>query len=138
MHRTNKHQPSKQLISHDQKSNHYNYKHTFSVEIVPVCKDDLVMLPSRLAAEHGFGASQLGVLPDDELYWPPWNPWGISQLYRSPRCLMPESLGVHLWETKMYQSLLGKLTAEIVNKRDTCFARMASAVLDGSSMCAVS
>lgn len=28
----------KQLVSHDTKSNTYNYKFTFSVEIVPLCK----------------------------------------------------------------------------------------------------
>ena len=29
---------SQELISHDTHSNTYNYKHTFSVEIVPICK----------------------------------------------------------------------------------------------------
>lgn len=36
---------SQQLISHDNRSNVYNYKYTFSVEIVPICKDDIVCLP---------------------------------------------------------------------------------------------
>lgn len=36
---------SQQLISHDIRSNTYNYKYTFSVEIVPICKDDIVCLP---------------------------------------------------------------------------------------------
>lgn len=26
------------LVSHDKKSNTFNYKYTFSVEIVPICK----------------------------------------------------------------------------------------------------
>lgn len=43
----------KQLVSHDGKSNHYNYKYTFSVEICPICKDDLVCLPRKVAV--GFG-----------------------------------------------------------------------------------
>lgn len=37
----------KQLVSHDTKSNTYNYKYTFSVEIAPICKDDLIMLPPK-------------------------------------------------------------------------------------------
>lgn len=36
---------SQQLISHDTRSNIYNYKYTFSVEIVPICKEDIVCLP---------------------------------------------------------------------------------------------
>lgn len=36
---------SQQLISHDTRSNVYNYKYTFSVEIVPICKEDIVCLP---------------------------------------------------------------------------------------------
>eukprot|EP00898_Chlorokybus_atmophyticus_P007343 jgi/Chlat1/760/Chrsp104S00026 len=43
----------KQLISHDSHSNTYNYKYTFSVEIVPVCKDDLVCLSARVSAALG-------------------------------------------------------------------------------------
>jgi nonsense-mediated mRNA decay protein 3 len=40
---------SKRLISHDVHSNTYNNKHTFSVEIAPICKDDIVCLPQALA-----------------------------------------------------------------------------------------
>jgi nonsense-mediated mRNA decay protein 3 len=36
---------SQQLISHDNRSNIYNYKYTFSVEIVPICNGDIVCLP---------------------------------------------------------------------------------------------
>lgn len=43
----------KQLISHDTHSNTYNYKYTFSVEIIPVCKDDLVCLPPKVSASLG-------------------------------------------------------------------------------------
>lgn len=43
----------KQLVSHNIHSSTYNYKYTFSVEIVPVCKDDLVCLPPKLAASQG-------------------------------------------------------------------------------------
>ncbi|KAL7585899.1 hypothetical protein Lser_V15G45746 [Lactuca serriola] len=35
----------KQLVSHDTKSNNYNYKYTFSIEICPICREDLVCLP---------------------------------------------------------------------------------------------
>eukprot|EP00361_Fabrea_salina_P004001 CAMPEP_0202427048 /NCGR_PEP_ID=MMETSP1345-20130828/1330_1 /ASSEMBLY_ACC=CAM_ASM_000843 /TAXON_ID=342563 /ORGANISM="Fabrea Fabrea salina" /LENGTH=385 /DNA_ID=CAMNT_0049037639 /DNA_START=232 /DNA_END=1392 /DNA_ORIENTATION=+ len=38
--------PSKHLISHDLQNNTYNYKYTFSVEIIPICKDDLLVLPN--------------------------------------------------------------------------------------------
>ncbi|XP_064456114.1 60S ribosomal export protein NMD3-like [Ornithodoros turicata] len=44
---------SQQLISHDIHSNVFNYKHTFSVEIAPVCKDDIVCLPPTLARSLG-------------------------------------------------------------------------------------
>nr|KAG5697626.1 hypothetical protein BaRGS_011175 [Batillaria attramentaria] len=33
---------AKELVSHDPRNNTYNYKHTFSVEIVPICKHLLV------------------------------------------------------------------------------------------------
>lgn len=44
---------SQQLISHDTRSNIYNYKYTFSVEIVPICKEDIVCLP--LATSKALG-----------------------------------------------------------------------------------
>ncbi|KAF7301145.1 60S ribosomal export protein NMD3 [Mycena indigotica] len=40
---------SEQLLSSDTHSNTANYKFTYSVEIAPVCKDDLVCIPSKLA-----------------------------------------------------------------------------------------
>ncbi|PSC72831.1 60S ribosomal export NMD3-like [Micractinium conductrix] len=43
----------KQLVSHDEHTSTYNYKFTFSVEIAPLCKDDLVCLPAKLAASLG-------------------------------------------------------------------------------------
>eukprot|EP00271_Cylindrocystis_brebissonii_P020407 TRINITY_DN6737_c1_g1_i1.p1 TRINITY_DN6737_c1_g1~~TRINITY_DN6737_c1_g1_i1.p1 ORF type:complete len:549 (+),score=117.80 TRINITY_DN6737_c1_g1_i1:510-2156(+) len=43
----------KQLVSQDSKSNTYNYKFTFSAEICPICKDDLICLPQKVA--HSFG-----------------------------------------------------------------------------------
>ena len=36
---------AKQLISQDDKSNTYNYKYTYSVEIIPICRDDIIVLP---------------------------------------------------------------------------------------------
>jgi nonsense-mediated mRNA decay protein 3 len=36
---------SKQLISTDVKSNIYNYKYVYSVEIAPICKNDLLIMP---------------------------------------------------------------------------------------------
>ena len=43
----------KQLVSHDANSNTYNYRFTFFVEIVPVCKEDLVVIPFKLSKEFG-------------------------------------------------------------------------------------
>ncbi|XP_052117025.1 uncharacterized protein LOC107486302 [Arachis duranensis] len=43
----------KQLVSHDPKSNNYNYKYTFSVEIAPICREDLICLPQKVAAGMG-------------------------------------------------------------------------------------
>lgn len=49
-------QTAKQLISMDERSNISNYKFTYSVEVVPICRDDLVCLPARIsAALGGFG-----------------------------------------------------------------------------------
>jgi len=46
--------PSKKLISQDFSSNTTNYTYSFSVEIAPVCKDDLVLLPPKIA--HSLGS----------------------------------------------------------------------------------
>jgi nonsense-mediated mRNA decay protein 3 len=44
---------SEQLLSSDTHSNTANYKFTYSVEIAPICKDDLVCLPAKLARSLG-------------------------------------------------------------------------------------
>lgn len=47
---------AKQLISHDTKSNTYNFRHTFAVELCPICRDDLVFLPKEASRDlGGFG-----------------------------------------------------------------------------------
>ncbi|KAF8491110.1 NMD3 family-domain-containing protein [Gautieria morchelliformis] len=51
---------SEQLLSTDTHSNTANYKFTYSVEIVPLCKDDLVCLPMKQARSLG-NISQLTV-----------------------------------------------------------------------------
>ncbi|GAV58467.1 NMD3 domain-containing protein [Cephalotus follicularis] len=43
----------KQLVSHDSKSNNYNYKYTFSVEISPICREDLICLPREVSTGLG-------------------------------------------------------------------------------------
>lgn len=43
----------KHLVSHDAKSNNYNYKYTFSVEISPICREDLICLPQKVAVSMG-------------------------------------------------------------------------------------
>ncbi|EGC39957.1 hypothetical protein DICPUDRAFT_147142 [Dictyostelium purpureum] len=44
---------SEQLISSDEQNNAANYKFTFSVEIVPLSKDDIVCLPPKIAHQLG-------------------------------------------------------------------------------------
>jgi nonsense-mediated mRNA decay protein 3 len=44
---------SKKLIGTDDKSNVSNYKYTSYVEICPLCKDDLLYLPAKIARNHG-------------------------------------------------------------------------------------
>ncbi|KAJ8921812.1 hypothetical protein NQ315_008444 [Exocentrus adspersus] len=48
-----KYQHSKKLLSHDIHSNIYNYKFTYSVEIVPISKDSVVCLPKKLTQQLG-------------------------------------------------------------------------------------
>ncbi|XP_034256825.1 60S ribosomal export protein NMD3 [Thrips palmi] len=48
-----KYQHSKKLISHDIHSNNYNYKFSFSVEIVPLSKDSLICLPKSVTQQNG-------------------------------------------------------------------------------------
>ncbi|KAJ4322746.1 ribosome-binding protein [Neodidymelliopsis sp. IMI 364377] len=44
---------SQELISHDIHTSTKNYKFSYSCEIVPICKDDLVVLPIPLAKKAG-------------------------------------------------------------------------------------
>ncbi|KAG2603398.1 hypothetical protein PVAP13_5KG769200 [Panicum virgatum] len=44
---------AKQLVSHDTKSNSYNFKHTFSLELCPICRDDLIFLPGEASRALG-------------------------------------------------------------------------------------
>lgn len=44
---------SQELVSHDIHSNTFQYKHTFSVEIVPVCKNEVICLPLKLSRSLG-------------------------------------------------------------------------------------
>jgi nonsense-mediated mRNA decay protein 3 len=44
---------SEQLISSDTHNGTSSYKFTYSVEIVPICKDDLVCIPKGLAKQWG-------------------------------------------------------------------------------------
>ncbi|ORX58312.1 NMD3-domain-containing protein [Hesseltinella vesiculosa] len=48
-----KYKTSEQLISTDIHTSTSNYKFTYSVEIAPVCRDDLVVLPKKLANSLG-------------------------------------------------------------------------------------
>ncbi|KZT06977.1 NMD3-domain-containing protein [Laetiporus sulphureus 93-53] len=42
---------SEQLLSADTHTNTANFKYTYSVEIIPICKDDLVCIPPKLARQ---------------------------------------------------------------------------------------
>lgn len=44
---------SQELISHDTHTSKTSYKFTFSTELVPICKDDLVAMPIKLAKQSG-------------------------------------------------------------------------------------
>ncbi len=44
---------SKKLISHSEQNNEYNYKFNVSVDIAPICKDDIVCIPLKLCTELG-------------------------------------------------------------------------------------
>ncbi|CAK9112009.1 60S ribosomal export protein NMD3, partial [Durusdinium trenchii] len=48
-----KYKTSKKIVSMDIKSNEAHFNHTFSVEIVPICKDDVVCLPRKVAQKMG-------------------------------------------------------------------------------------
>jgi nonsense-mediated mRNA decay protein 3 len=44
---------SKKLISFDEQNNVHKYKEAFSVELAPICRDDLICLPHRTAQRAG-------------------------------------------------------------------------------------
>jgi nonsense-mediated mRNA decay protein 3 len=44
---------SERLITHDMKSNIFNYKYSFSIDIPPICREDLVCLPHKLSRQMG-------------------------------------------------------------------------------------
>jgi len=48
-----RYQVAERLISTDDKSNTANVKYSFSVELVPICRDDVVCLPPKLAMSAG-------------------------------------------------------------------------------------
>jgi len=54
-------QVSKTVISQDVHSNTFNCKFSYSVEIVPVCKDCVVCLPKQVAHQLG-GIGQICVV----------------------------------------------------------------------------
>ncbi|GEQ69288.1 hypothetical protein JCM33374_g2959 [Metschnikowia sp. JCM 33374] len=48
-----KNKRSEELVSIDTQSGSSSYKFTFSIEIAPICRDDLVVLPKKLANQLG-------------------------------------------------------------------------------------
>jgi nonsense-mediated mRNA decay protein 3 len=49
---------SNHLVSHDPNNNLYRYKYTYSAEIAPLCREDLVYLPPKVSTQLG-GLSSL-------------------------------------------------------------------------------
>lgn len=45
----NSYKESERMVSQDIQNNSFNFKYTYSVEIISVCKDDVVCLPRKLA-----------------------------------------------------------------------------------------
>lgn len=43
---------SRKLVSADQQSNTADFKHNYLIEVAPICKDDLLLLPKDLAAKQ--------------------------------------------------------------------------------------
>ncbi|SCL96901.1 60S ribosomal export protein NMD3, putative [Plasmodium chabaudi chabaudi] len=44
---------SKHLINHDANNNTYNYLYSFSIDICPICKHDLIFFPKNFAIKYG-------------------------------------------------------------------------------------
>lgn len=44
---------SKKLVSHKIHTNEHNYQHTYSVELVPICKFDLCAIPPKVKHVYG-------------------------------------------------------------------------------------
>jgi NMD protein affecting ribosome stability and mRNA decay len=47
-----KNRSDKQLVSFNEQNAVYNYKYTFSVQIVPICKEDLCLLPLKVSSQR--------------------------------------------------------------------------------------
>jgi len=43
-----RHKLSRQLVSYDEQNNDYKYKFANILELAPICRDDLVILPPKL------------------------------------------------------------------------------------------
>ena len=48
-----RHKSSRQLVSHDEQSGDSKYKYSNILELAPICKDDLVLLPPKLSKALG-------------------------------------------------------------------------------------
>ncbi|XGW19997.1 hypothetical protein V3C99_003652 [Haemonchus contortus] len=55
-----RYQYAQELVSHDTKNNTYDYKHTFCVEIVHICRDNIVCMPKKVA-QHLGNMSQIAI-----------------------------------------------------------------------------
>lgn len=66
------------LVSHDKKSNTFNYKYTFSVEMVPICK----VRWTRLSPLNWIVLGRLGMFASKSKCTLWWN-WSFSCLLKS-------------------------------------------------------
>ncbi|KJE95891.1 hypothetical protein CAOG_009973 [Capsaspora owczarzaki ATCC 30864] len=85
---------SERLISTDLQSNTSNYKFTYSVDVVPICKNDLVCLPKQLARQLG-NIDQLLICYRV----------GNSVHLIDPRTLQVTEISVHLFNRHPFRAL---------------------------------
>ncbi|UYV67260.1 NMD3 [Cordylochernes scorpioides] len=114
-----KRQFSKKLISEDFKNNVKDYKTTFIVEIIPICKDDIICLPISIARSLGnIGqiclclsvTSKIKIIDpittqvaeiDAQRYWR--NPFNAVTSVRNLQLYMVENIEINHENTNIYQ-----------------------------------
>jgi len=80
---------SKKILTQDTKSNFATFNNTFSVEIVPLCKDDLVCLPLAVARKSG-NISQIALVS---------NVTNVIRFLDPITCQVADLSGERFWRT---------------------------------------